>query len=83
MTFSIALVLLDLNVRTTLCGALIDLKGLFFRVSYLKVLVSDKDIALMDAIKIVFLEAFNMLCCFHMDKNVKPKCKMLVCPREA
>jgi len=31
----------------------------------------------------VFPEAYNLLCRFHIDKNVKAKCKMLVHPREA
>jgi len=36
----------------------------------------------MNAIKIVFPEAYNLLCRFHIDKNVKVKCKMLVHPKE-
>ena len=31
----------------------------------------------------MFLEAYNLLCRFHIDKNVKAKCKMLVHPKEA
>jgi len=47
------------------------------------VVVCDRNISLMNAIKIVFPEAYNLLCRFHIDKNVKSKCKMLVHPREA
>jgi len=37
----------------------------------------------MNAIKVVFLEACNLLCRFHINKNAKAKCKMLVHPEEA
>ena len=64
--------------------ALDRLKGLFFRVdSYPRVEVSDRDIVLMNALRIVFLEAYNLICRFHIDKNVEEKCKMLVHAREA
>ena len=50
--------------------ALEKLKGLFLRFdSYPKVVVSDKDIALMNAINVVFPEAANLLCRFHVDKK--------------
>jgi len=57
---------------------------LFLRVdSYPRVMVCDKDIVLMNIIRIVFLEAYNLLCRFHINKNVKVKCKMSVHPRKA
>jgi len=63
--------------------ALERLKGLFLRVdTFPMIILSDRDIALMNAIVIVFPEACNLLCHFHIDKNVKVKCKMLVHPRE-
>ena len=46
-------------------------------------MVSDRDTALMNAINVVFSEAANLLCRFHIDKNVKAKCKMIVHPKEA
>jgi len=45
--------------------------------------VSDGDIVLMNAINVVFSEAAHLLCRFHIDKNVKAKCKMIVHPKEA
>jgi len=45
---------------------------------YPKVIVSDRNIALMNAIAIVFPKACNILCQFHIDKNVKTKWKMIV-----
>ena len=47
------------------------------------VIISDRDLALMNAIEVVFLEATNLLCRFHINKNVKAKCKMFVHPKEA
>ena len=44
-------------------------------------MVTDKDIAPMNAINVVFPEAANLLCRFHIDKNVKAKCKMIVNPK--
>ena len=38
----------------------------------------DKDLALMNAVKTVFPECTNLLCMFHIDKNVKAKCKSLI-----
>ena len=44
----------------------------------LVVIVTNKDLALMNAVKVVFPECKNLLCRFHIDKNVKEKCKSLV-----
>ncbi|KAL5129662.1 hypothetical protein HKD37_12G032926 [Glycine soja] len=38
----------------------------------------ERDLTLMNAVKIIFLESTNLLCRFHIDKNVKAKCKTLV-----
>ena len=43
----------------------------------LGVIVIDRDLALMNVVKNVFLECTNLLCRFHIDKNVKAKCKSL------
>jgi len=43
-----------------------------------QVIVTDRDSTLMNAVKTMFLETPNLLCCFHIDKNVKTKCKTLV-----
>ena len=45
-------------------------------------MVSDRDIALMNAINVVFPKDAHLLCHFHIDKNVKPKCKMIVHPKK-
>jgi len=54
-------------------------QGLFMRVDALPgVIVTDRDLSLMNAMKTIFLDATNLLCRFHIDKNVKAKCKTLV-----
>ena len=37
----------------------------------------------MNALKYIFHEASSLLCQFHIDKNVKVKCKTYVVPKEA
>ncbi|XP_027192409.2 uncharacterized protein [Cicer arietinum] len=43
-----------------------------------EVIVTDRDLALMNAVENVFPKAVNLLCLFHICKNVKAKCKMTV-----
>ncbi|KAL5146501.1 hypothetical protein HKD37_06G016326 [Glycine soja] len=48
------------------------LEGIFLRRDALpRVIVTDKDLALMNEVKTIFLECTNLLCRFHIDKNVK------------
>ena len=47
------------------------------------VIVTDRDLSLMNAVKTVFPDAMNLLCRFHIDKNVKAKCKTLVAQKNA
>jgi len=64
--------------------ALERLKWLLLRADvFLEVTVCDRYLALMNVINIIFLEASNLLCQFHINKNVKTKCKMLFIFREA
>ncbi|KAH1194020.1 hypothetical protein GmHk_19G054918 [Glycine max] len=51
--------------------------------AYLEVIVTDRDLALMNVVKIVFLECTNLLCKFHIDKKVKAKCKSLIGQKNA
>ncbi|KAH1203861.1 hypothetical protein GmHk_17G049971 [Glycine max] len=41
-------------------------------------IITNRDFALMNAVKYVFLEASSLLCPFHIEKNVKAKCKIYV-----
>ncbi|KAL5140852.1 hypothetical protein HKD37_09G024301 [Glycine soja] len=38
----------------------------------------EQDLALMNVVNTIFLESANLLCQFHIDKNVKAKCKTLI-----
>ena len=50
---------------------------------FFEVIVSDKYLILVNAINIVFPKPSNLLCRFHINKNFKAKCKMLVDSMEA
>jgi len=43
-----------------------------------QVIVTDRDLALMNIISIVFPECYYFLCRFYIQKNVQAKCKILV-----
>ncbi|KAH1215724.1 hypothetical protein GmHk_13G036802 [Glycine max] len=78
MTFSVGFAYLEGE------RALEQFRGLFLRRDCLPiVIVTDRDLALMNAVKTVFLECTNLLCRFHIDKNVKAKCKSLIGQKNA
>ena len=43
-----------------------------------RVIVADRVLALMNALEVVFPSATNLLCEFHISKNVRTKCKILM-----
>ena len=45
--------------------------------------MTDRDLALMNAVKTIFPECTNLLCSSHINKNVKAKCKSLIGQRNA
>ncbi|KAL5128679.1 PKS-NRPS hybrid synthetase [Glycine soja] len=64
--------------------ALERFRCLFMRIDAIpRVIVTDRDLSLMNAMKIVFPDSTNLLCRFHIDKNVKVKCKTLVAQKNA
>jgi len=81
LTFLATFVLMSSERENNFILALQRLRGLYLRRDvYPKVVVSDRDLTLMNVIKLVFPEACNLLCRFHINKNVSIKCKMLVIP---
>ena len=59
--------------------ALERFRGIFMRSDALpQVIVTDIDSTLMNIVKIVFPESTNLLWQFHIDKNFKAKCKILM-----
>ena len=79
MTFSVAFAYLEGERLNNAAWALQQFRGLFMKVDTLpEVIVTDRDLSLINAVKTVFPDATNLLCWFHIDKNVKAKCKTLV-----
>jgi len=84
ITFSTAFAYLEGERLNNVVWALQRFRGLFLRRDALPgVIVTNRDLSLMNAVKIVFRESTNLLCRFHIDKNVKAKCKTLVGQKNA
>ena len=75
MTFSVGFAYLEGECLNSVVWALERFQGLFLRWDFLPgVIVTDRDLVLMNVVKTVFPECINLLCRFHIDKNVKAKC---------
>ncbi|KAH1247282.1 Protein FAR1-RELATED SEQUENCE 5 [Glycine max] len=48
-----------------------------------EVIVTDRDQTLTNAVKAVFPDCTNLLCSFHINKNVRAKCKTLIAQKNA
>ena len=84
MTFFARFVYLEGERVNNVVWALERFRGLFLRRDRLPiVIVTDRDLALMNAVKNVFSECTNLLCRFHIDKNVKAKYKSLIGQKNA
>jgi len=79
MTFSTDFAYVEGERVNNLVWALQCFQGLFLKRDALPgVIVTDRDQALTNAVKDVFLECTNLLCSFHINKIVKAKCKSLI-----
>ncbi|KAL5176765.1 Protein FAR1-RELATED SEQUENCE 5 [Glycine soja] len=84
MTFSVGFAYLEGKRVNNVVWALERFRGLFLKCDSLPVvIVTDRDLALMNAVKTMFPECTNLLCWFHIDKNVKTKCKSLIGQKNA
>ena len=84
MTFSIAFAYLEEEHINNIVWALEWFRSIFMRRDTIpQVIVIDKDSTLTNAVKTVFPKSTNLLCQFHIDKNVKAKCKTLVSHKNA
>ena len=84
MTFFVDFAYLEGERVNNVVWALEWFRGFFLRHDALPgVIVTDRDLTLMNAMKIVFHECTNLLCRFHIDKNVKAKCKSLIGQKNA
>ncbi|XP_058760410.1 PKS-NRPS hybrid synthetase cheA-like [Vicia villosa] len=76
LTFDVAFAYMDSEQTETFCWVLDKLKQLFIKQDDCpQVILTDRDLALMKAIETVFPKTTNLLCRFHINKNVKSKCK--------
>jgi len=77
MTFIVAYDYLNSERTDNFERALSKEKWLFAKDDVLpQVIVSDRDLSFMNASKIVFTSLTNLLCLFHITKNVNTKCKI-------
>ncbi|KAH1261811.1 Protein FAR1-RELATED SEQUENCE 5 [Glycine max] len=84
MTFSAGFAYLEGERVNNVVWALERFRGLFLRHDALPGIIgTDRDLALMNAVKTVFPECTNLLCRFHIDNNVKAKCKSLIDQKNA
>ncbi|KAI5419423.1 hypothetical protein KIW84_043556 [Lathyrus oleraceus] len=67
------------RITQNFCWVLEKLKELFVKKDLCpQVILTDRDLVLMKAIEIVFPRSINLLCRFHINKNVGAKCKQHV-----
>ncbi|KAH1248988.1 Protein FAR1-RELATED SEQUENCE 6 [Glycine max] len=84
MTFSAGFAYLEGERLNNVVWALKRFRGIFLRRDALPgVIVTDRNLALMNAVKTVFPECTNLLCNFHINKNIKAKCKSLIGSKHA
>ncbi|CAH9077106.1 unnamed protein product, partial [Cuscuta epithymum] len=77
LTFSIAFVYMEAERQENYTWAMEKLRSLLATNIVPKVIVTDRDLALMKSVKKVFPETENLLCRFHITKNVLANSKKL------
>ena len=78
-TFEVAFAYIESERKEKIYWVLEKLKGMFIKEGlFPQVILTDRDLALMNAIENVFLNSVNLLCQFHIDKNVGAKCKKYI-----
>lgn len=83
LTFTVAFAYLESKRADDFAWALQKLRVLFFKDDAIpQVIVTDKDISLMNAVQSVFPSSTQLFCQSHITKNVKAKCKLLVHSKE-
>ncbi|KAL5122085.1 PKS-NRPS hybrid synthetase [Glycine soja] len=83
LTFSVAFAFVESERADNFTWALQKLRGLIVKEDDMpQVIVTVGDIALMSAVQVVFPSSSNLLCRFHINQNVKAKCKSIVHSKE-
>jgi len=84
MTFFAGFAYMEGERLNNVVWALEQFRFIFLRRDALPgVIVIGRDLTLMNAVKTVFPECTNLLCSFHINKNVKAKCKSLIGQKSA
>ena len=84
MTFSATCVYFEGERLNNVVWTLEWFWGIFLRRDTIPgVIVIDRDLTLMNAVNFFFPESTNLLCRFHINKNMKAKCKTLVGKKNA
>ncbi|GAU50943.1 hypothetical protein TSUD_375430 [Trifolium subterraneum] len=79
LTYNVGFAYMESEKTNNYRWALEKLKGLFTKQDILpQVIVTDIELALMNAIGFVFPHAVNLLCTWHVNKNVSSRCSVLV-----
>ncbi|KAI8543066.1 hypothetical protein RHMOL_Rhmol08G0189400 [Rhododendron molle] len=77
LTFNVAFAFIECEKEENYTWVLEKLKGMMDADALPVVIVTDRELALMNAIKSVFPHATNLLCRFHISKNVLAKCRKM------
>ncbi|KAI5387086.1 hypothetical protein KIW84_073298 [Lathyrus oleraceus] len=79
LTFAVGFAYMESEQTENFCWVLEKLKELFVKKDMCpQMILTDRDLALMKAIEVVFPNSINLLCRFHINKNVGAKCKQHV-----
>ncbi|XP_058749048.1 PKS-NRPS hybrid synthetase cheA-like [Vicia villosa] len=79
LTFAVAFAYMECEQTESYIWVLDKLKQLFVKKDVVpQVILTDRDLALMKAVEVVFPTMHNLLCRFHINKNVGMKCKEYV-----
>jgi hypothetical protein len=74
-TFSICFVFLKEEKEADYVWALRQVNAIFSAENLPETIVTDRELALMNALRVVFPSSTNLLCVWHINKNVAVKCK--------
>ncbi|XP_073221556.1 uncharacterized protein [Cicer arietinum] len=79
LTFSVGFAYLEKERQDNFIWEFEKVRMLFKSESLIsKVIVTDRDLAMMNAISVVFPTSIHLLCRFHIEKNVGARCKQYV-----
>ncbi|XP_073226861.1 protein FAR-RED IMPAIRED RESPONSE 1-like [Cicer arietinum] len=79
LTFSVGFAYLEQERQDNFIWAFEKVRQLFKSETLIsKVIVTDRDLAMMNAISVVFPTSIHLLCRFHIEKNVGARCKQYV-----